>query len=306
MYTTNPQMPKVRRDAARMLRKGYSTRAVARHFGFSQKAISNWSRKAREVGDHPILTKSSRPKNSPKRVSKEVRDIVSNKRKELGRSIEVIHHAVKQDGLDISLSSVYRILRDRYQLKRKSPWKKLHYTSVRPEALKPGDLVQMDTIHLMLNKKQRIYVYTLIDLYSRIAYARAYQRISSGKSLEFLKKARTYLPFTISCIQTDHGPEFGSYFRQRIDAVHRHSRIRKPNDNAHIERFNRTLQDECIHKISVDVVKINRALKKYLEHYNNTRAHFSLNFKSPNVYLSEYKVRMTSSKNHTEGYLGHD
>jgi transposase InsO family protein len=290
MYTTNPRMPKVRREAARMVRRGYSTREVARHFGFSQRAVAYWVHKSIKIGDHPIPTKSSRPKHSPKRLSKEVRDVVSNKRKELGRSIEVIHHAVKQEGLDVSLSSVYRILRDRYQLKRKSPWKKLHYSSLRPEALSPGDLVQMDTIHLMLNKKQRIYVYTLIDLYSRTGYALATNKISSGKSLMFLRKARAQLPFHISCIQTDNGPEFGSYFTQRVGAVHRHSRIRKPNDNAHIERFNRTIQDECINKVSVDVVKINKALKKYLYHYNNTRAHFSLNFRSPNVYLSEHKV----------------
>jgi transposase InsO family protein len=290
MYTTNPRMPKVRREAARMVRKGYSTREVARHFGFSQRAVAYWARKAVDVGDHPILTKSSRPRTSPKRLSKEVRDIVSNKRKELGRSIEVVHHAVKQEGLDISLSSVYRILKDRYLLKRKSPWKKLHYSSLRPEALKPGDLVQMDTIHLMINKKQRIYVYTLVDLYSRIGYAQATTKISSSKSLLFLRKARTQLSFQISCIQTDNGPEFGSYFTQRVDTVHRHSRIRKPNDNAHIERFNRTIQDECLNKVSVDVSKINKALKNYIHHYNNTRAHFSLNFRSPQVYLSEHKV----------------
>lgn len=278
-------MPRVRRDAVRMISKGYSTRTVARHFGFSQRSVANWTKKAVEIGDHPIPTKSSRPKNSPKRLSKEIRDTVSNKRKELGRSIEVLHHALKEGGLDISLSSVYRILRDWYLLKRKSPWKKLHYTTLRPEALKPGDLVQLDTIHLMVNGKQRIYVYTLIDLYSRIGYAWATARASSGKSLLFLRKARAVLPFSISCIQTDNGPEFGSYFTARVGAVHRHSRIRKPNDNAHIERFNRTLQEECLDNISVDVSKINRALKKYLEYYNQNRHHFSLKFCTPQSML---------------------
>ncbi len=160
-YTRNPQLPKVRRDAVRMLRSGYSTREVARHFGFSQKSISNWSRKARKIGDAPIETRSSRPKHSPKRISNEIRDKVSNKRKELGRSIEVIHFALKQEGVNVSLSSVYRILRDQYLLKRKSPWKKFHRTCLRPEALKPGDLVQIDTIHIMTGKKTRIYIYTL-------------------------------------------------------------------------------------------------------------------------------------------------
>lgn len=164
-YTTNPQLPKVRRDAVRMLRKGYSTREVARHFGFSQRAVAYWSQKAKHLGDAPIETRSSRPKTQPKRLGNEIRDRVSDKRKELGRSIEVVHHALKQEGVDISLSSVYRILRDRYLLKRKSPWKKFHRTCMRPEALKPGDLVQMDTIHIMMSEKKRMYIYTLIDVF---------------------------------------------------------------------------------------------------------------------------------------------
>lgn len=279
-YTKNPQLPKVRREAVRMLRSGHSTRAVARHFGFSQKAISNWSRRSESKMDAPIETRSSRPKNSPKRISNEIRDIVAQKRKELGRSIEVIHHVLKQEGLDISLSSVYRILRDQYLLKRKSPWKKFHRTCRRPEALLPGDLVQMDTIHIMTGKKSRIYVYSIIDVYSKVGYAWATKKISSGKSLEVLRK--TPFPFQISCIQTDHGPEFGKYFTDRVGITHRHSRIRKPNDNAHVERFNRTLQDECLNHVRNDVVQINRALKKYLHHYNHTRHHFSLEFRAPN------------------------
>lgn len=284
-------MPQVRREAVRMLRKGYTTRAVARHFGFSQRVIVTWSQKAFEIGDHPIPTKSSRPKTVPHKIPEPIRIKVSNKRIALNRSIEVIHHAIQQDGIAISLSSVYRILRDRHLLKRKSPWKKLHYSSLRPEALQPGDLVQMDTIHIMTGKKTRIYVYTIIDLYTRVAYARAVRKISSGKSLVFLKHAQLAMPFYISCVQTDHGPEFGKYFTDRCKITHRHTRIRKPNDNAHIERFNRTIQDECLKDIPADVVKINKALLKYLDHYNNHRHHFSLNFKAPNdIFLSEYKV----------------
>ena len=281
-YTTNPKMPQVRQAAVQMLRKGHSTRAVARHFGFSQRAVAYWNKKAGTFADVPIATKSSRPKTHPKTISQDIRDKVGQKRMQLKRTIEVVHHALKQDGVDISLSSVYRILRDRYLLKRKSPWKKFHRTCLRPKALHPGDLVQMDTMHFMTGAKTRIYVYALIDVHSRVGYARACNKISSGKSLEFLKKARARLPFFVSCIQTDHGPEFGKHFSKRLGIVHRHSRIRKPNDNAHVERFNRTLQEECLNLVVKDVVKMNRALKKYLRHYNNTRHHLSLDFAAPN------------------------
>lgn len=289
-YTNNPKLPSIRRDAVRMLRSGYSIRVVARHFGYSPGTICKWSQKASIIGDRPIPTQSSRPKTSPKRIPMNIRDKVSDKRKLLGRSIEVVHHSLKQDGVDISLSSVYRILRDRYQLKRKSPWKKFHRTCKRPKALKPGDLVQMDTIHIMTGPKTRVYVYTLVDVYSRYAFAYTTETISSGMSLKILQKAQEVFPFTISCIQTDHGPEFGKYFTDRCRLFHRHSRIRTPNDNAHVERLNRTIQDECLGLIPVELTLMNKALKKYLVYYNTQRHHFSLDFRAPNAIFDVLSV----------------
>lgn len=281
-YTQNPQLPKVRRDAIHMLHRGNTVRTVARHFGFSPGTISKWSHRADCIGDHPIPTRSSRPHSHPKRISNDIRCKVGEKRKQLNRSIEIVHHALKEDGVRISLSSVYRICCEQYLLKRKSPWKKLFRSFSRPEVKSPGDLVQLDTMHFMTGEKTRIYVYALIDLHSRVGYARACTQISSGKSVEFLRMAKKQFPFMVHCIQTDHGPEFGKYFTQRIGVLHRHSRIRKPNDNAHVERFNRTLQDECLNGVPVDVSKMNKALKKYLNHYNNTRHHFGLKFRAPN------------------------
>lgn len=86
-------------------------------------------------------------------------------------------------------------------------------------------------------------------------------------------------------MQSDHGPEFGRYFLDRIQKDHRYTRIGKPNDNGHIERVNRTLQEECIDKVPRNVLKINCALKKYLQYYNQERLHLGLNLKTPNQLL---------------------
>jgi transposase InsO family protein len=69
-------------------------------------------------------------------------------------------------------------------------------------------------------------------------------------------------------IQTDHGPEFGKWFVERVSKNHRYTRIGKPNDNAHIERFNRTVQEECLDKVERTVEKLNEALQKYIPYYN--------------------------------------
>jgi len=40
-YTTNKNMPRIRKEAAQLLvRKNWSTRKVARHFGFSKMGIN--------------------------------------------------------------------------------------------------------------------------------------------------------------------------------------------------------------------------------------------------------------------------
>lgn len=88
-------------------------------------------------------------------------------------------------------------------------------------------------------------------------------------------------------IQSDHGSEFSSYFVRRIQKDHRYTRIGKPNDNAHIERFNRTLQEECLDKQERRVDMLNKALKDYLLYYNTKRLHLGIKLKTPMQLLAK-------------------
>lgn len=42
-YDTSPKLPEIRMKAVLLLRKGWSSRKVARHTGFSQSAVVKWS-----------------------------------------------------------------------------------------------------------------------------------------------------------------------------------------------------------------------------------------------------------------------
>ncbi|MFW5887770.1 MAG: integrase core domain-containing protein [Bacteriovoracia bacterium] len=151
----------------------------------------------------------------------------------------------------------------------------------RPEIEKPGSLVQLDTIHLMTGLKTRIYVMTLIDVYTRQTYAKCYKKINSQTSIDFLNEAESNMPFDFEMIQTDHGSEFGKWFVERIKRNHRYSRIGKPNDNSHIERFNRTIQEECLDNLPRNIKLINFNLNEYLRYYNHDRIHMGINMKTP-------------------------
>jgi transposase InsO family protein len=281
MYTTNPRMPKLRAKAVKMVQQGQSVSSVARYFGYSKGAVSKWCRKMPIGGSSEIPTRSSRPHHHPKELSEDVVEKIIACKRKYNRCSDVIHRQLLSDGIKVSLNSVKRKLDDAGLIKKRSPWKRLHLSTNRPEALKPGDLVMVDTIHLMLSEKKKIYVYTLIDVYSRWCYALAVDRINTRKSIEFLKRAQALADFKFNCIQSDNGSEFSQHFSERIKTIHRHSRVRKPNDNSYLERFNRTLQEECLDKLETDVRIFNRALPVYLEYYNTERMHMGIDFQTP-------------------------
>lgn len=289
-YTTNPRMPKLRAKAVDMVRTGKSISDVARYFGYSKGTISKWNKKVPLGGAREIPTRSSRPHHHPNELPEQIVDAIIACKKKYKRCSDVIHQHLLNNGIRVCLNSVKRKLDEAGLIKKRSAWKRLHLSIERPLPLKPGDLVIVDTIHLMMNEKKRIYVYTLIDVYSRWCYARASERINTRMSINFLKRAQALASFRFNCIQSDHGSEFSQHFSERIKMLHRHSRVRKPNDNSYLERFNRTLQEECLRNLPVDVKIFNKALPDYLNYYNQERLHMGINFKTPNQLLKCFQA----------------
>jgi transposase InsO family protein len=247
----------------------------------SPGAITLWRKKAKKIGLHPIPTESSRPRHHPKELKEEVVRKIIKIRLDTKRTSEVVHQHLLNENIKVSLNSVRRTIDRHGLMKKRSPWKRYHPPVDRPYPVKPGSLIQLDTIHLMTGPKTRIYVMTLIDVYSRQTYAKAYETLNSATSVRFLIEAQKHFSFKFEMIQTDHGPEFGKWFYSRVKKNHRYTRIGKPDDNAHIERFNRTLQEECLDILSRDVSIINCKLKSYLKYYNEVRLHLGINLKTP-------------------------
>lgn len=284
-YTKNPALPRVRREAVYLVKqKGWSTRKVARHLGYAQGTIVKWCAKDPTGGWRNIPTRSSKPKTSPRALPRETVQAIIKKRVGRRRCGQVIHRELLADGISVSLCSVQRTLKRSHLLKERSPWKRPHDATPRPEALHPGALLQCDTVHFVLPDGTRLYVYTLVDLYSRWAYAEVSEKLRAYKSASFIARAQRNAPFDFEMIQTDHGPEFSTRFthilRQK-NLAHRHSRVRQCNDNAHVERFNRTLQDECLRDVALNSRSFRTAIRAYLPYYNTDRLHMGIDFKTP-------------------------
>src|SRR5919106_2350110 len=194
------------------VRRGMGVRTAARKYGVIPGTISKWVKKAKKQGYGLIPTLSPRPHSHPHVLSDDVVEKIVDVRLETKRCAEVVHKTLENSGIIVSLSSVKRTLERQYLSKKRSPWKRFHAPIPRPEVEKAGDLVEVDTVHIMPPDGTRIYVFTCLDVFSRWAYARAYEKCNTRTALDFLQRAQGEALFTFLHIQSDHGPEFSTSF----------------------------------------------------------------------------------------------
>jgi transposase InsO family protein len=195
---------------------------------------------------------------------------------------------VHEDGIVVSVSSVHRILK-RYRAVNGRKKRVRPDNPKRPVVAAPGELVQTDTVfyYICPITKRRRHVYTVIDIYTRMTYAEIHDCIGPVIAGQVILNAETKFGFKFAMVQADNGLEFSRFFERRLKAhaiLTRHSRLHRPNDNAHIERFNRTIQDECLGRYityTTSTRYLQTKLDRYLEFYNTKRVHLSLQYRTP-------------------------
>jgi len=164
----------------------------------------------------------------------------------------------------------------------------------------PGDLVEIDTVDIFVDGLKR-YLITAIDLPTRFAFAYIYKYSSSAYARDFLGKLRDAAPFRISRIQTDNGHEFLKHFAtacRQQELVHYFNYPRHPQSNGHLERFNRTIQEQFAYWYTdyLDEVKVfNRHLMEYLIWYNTEKVHRGIGKKPPLRYYVDNFVNPKKS-----------
>ena len=289
-YTKNPYLPRLRMEAANRVRwNKWTIRQTARYYGVEPSTGFRWVSKAWMTTKNTIPTLSSKPHHHPHELEPEIVETVLSYRERYRRCALVLHYFLLRDGFPVSLASVKRILK-RYHVSRFSPRKKWHQYPPRPLPQSPGILVEIDTV-LDGPPSERLCVYALMDVCSRWAFASPIERISSRASAKFLIAAQNIAPFQFRTIQSDHRSEFSKWFTKVAEHKgfsHRHSRVRRPTDNSHIERFNRTLQKECLARINRSLASWKKNIPEYIDYYNTERPHMSLNMQSPIQVLRRY------------------
>lgn len=284
-----------------------SVAQVARRFGKNRSTIYRWIKKWRmqqnvllENPGRPsrtlgkvfrwqsvkwdIPTLSSAPKTHPNALNADIISAILRIRQHRYECAEIIHYKLAKEGINISLSSIKRVIK-RNELWRKK--RRYRWNEKRPLPTAPGELIQTDTVHYVnpLNHS-KMYIYTVIDLYTRMAYAKISPNLSEKGAAETIFEAQEFMNFPFKMVQSDNGAEFQNHFQGRLNSKGiktRHSRVRHPNDDAHIERFNRTLRKECIgqYNPNKNINFIDRKLNRFIRYYNYDRIHLGIGLKTP-------------------------
>lgn len=170
----------------------------------------------------------------------------------------------------------------------------------------PGHCVALGTIELRTLSGERWYIVTAEDIYTRTAFAFLTRSHASLAARAILTEVQSRFPHLIDIVLTDNGSEFKKHFAEEVTQLaitHYHTYPRTPKMNAHIERFNRTIQEEFVRYqmglLSVDRAQFEHKLEEYLLFYNTERVHYAFkNLLSPYQFMvqSEGLMALTGGK----------
>ena len=287
----------------------FGDEAALAAYGAKRSTLYGWQKILREKGLSGLNPGNQAPKNRRKRyvnpaVVTEIRRLRLEVCPNMGKTKvkTFLDKFCRKNKLTIiSESTIGRIIKEKkiYHHRQKvSHFGKIKAISKKKKERKPdhfksdapGELVEIDTIVRFTGKLKR-YIVTAVDTHGRTAFAWCYHRPSSFNTRDFLEKLETVLPFKTAAIQTDNGSEFHKYFADYLaerKIKHYWNYPGRPYRNGHIEKFNRTIQEEFIDQNEFwlnNPLGFNRKMADWLIWYNTERPHWSLNLLSPVDYL---------------------
>jgi transposase InsO family protein len=292
---------------------------VAKAMGISRQCAHRWVRRFDEEGLTGLEDRSSRPKASPRATSpRQVAKVLKVRRTERCGPAEI----ARQTG--VSERTASRILRraglprlPECDLMTGEVIRASRATARRYERARPGELVHVDvkklgripegggwrvlgaSTYVHPKAKQGVgydFVHSMVDDHSRFAYSEILPNETGATCAGFLNRA--FAAFadagisTVGEVMTDNALNYRrsldfQAMLSNLGVTHLLIRPHCPWQNGKVERLNRTLQVEWAYRrVYRSNAQRTRALKRWLERYNNERPHSALGGRPPVSRLS--------------------
>ncbi|HEX2095091.1 MAG TPA: IS481 family transposase [Longimicrobiaceae bacterium] len=289
---------------------------ACRIVGYSRQQFYKIRRNFQTFGAEGLIDRVAGPRKHPNRVSAEVEEaILAYALEHPGHGAQRTADALLLRGVQVSSGGVrgvwsrHKLLskHDRLlRLEETTRKKKLPLTEEQIRLLErfspefrerhiethyTGELGAVDTFFVgTLKGVGKVYLQTVLDCFSRYAWARFYTSKLPVTAVHVLNE--DVLPFfesheaRVQTILSDNGREFCGradqhpyeLFLQLEEIEHRTTKVRRPQSNGFIERFHRTLLDEHLRPSGrtqwyETIEEMQHDLNGYLEQYNTKRPH---------------------------------
>lgn len=285
---------------------------TARHFGLERRTVRKWLRRFSVLGIKGLNNHSSAPHRT--RTTRTPTDtilaVVAVRRQNPCWSKYKLKASLRKQGIVVSESTIGRILL-RYQLVNDKVSKKRKRSALLPKQRyprdliikNPGDMIQMDTKHLVGIGGTRLYQFTAIDVLTKVRVISVGSRISSRQASLFLDQCLDEFSFPIKAIQTDNGSEFQKEFREatrKHRIAHYFIETRSPKQNSYVERSHLTDEQEFYQQGNLisTVRDMIPKIKQWQHFYNYTRPHQALNYLTPSEYFDKYRYGRLPTNNY--------
>ena len=278
--------PEVRSFLIGLHVQGRPLSALSREFGIPREVLSRWWQRARAGGLDALTPRSRRPHRSATIPRRAVRCILQWRRRRLGPArIAAL--------VGVSAKTVHRVLTRHRQARLPRPRRR---PAKRYEKSRPGELLHLDIKVLPALRNARYdYEFAAVDDFSREAVVAITTEQTSAAATSFLERVVGRLPYRVEAVLTDNALAFTMRYAHHSDRLtrfeqacrslgiaHHLLRPRRPQSNGKVERFFRTVDDECLALQRQWTFRHrSRAVERFVWFYNNERPHLSLNGMTP-------------------------
>lgn len=267
--------------------QGVPFATLSADFQIPREVLGRWWKRYQAADLAGLCPTSRRPAHSPTQISPRLeRRIVQLRERRL--SARRIAYE-----LDVAPSTVQRVLVRRGVNRLTQPPRP---TPRRYEKQRPGELVHIDLKYLpALRNARNDFEFAAVDDFSREAVVTIHTDQTSATAADFLEHVLATLPYRVEAVLTDNALAFTMRHAwhatrltrfQQVCAAHaiRHYLLRPyaPQSNGKVERFFRTINDECLHvRPLFTFAARSRAVEEFVWYYNHRRPHLSLGGMTP-------------------------
>jgi transposase InsO family protein len=267
--------------------QGVPLTTLSLEFGVAREVLGRWWKRYHADDLLGLRPASRRPRRSPTRLAASTERQVLRLRRQRLSAVRIGYQ------LGIGHSTVQRILERHGANQLPRPPRP---TPRRYEKDRPGELLHLDLKYLpALRNARNDFEFAAVDDFSREAVVAIRTEQTSAAAAAFLEHVVRTLPYRIEAVLTDNALAFTMRFAHHADRLTRFQQacaaldIRHyvlkpyaPQSNGKVERFFRTIDDECLNvRPLFTFAARSRAVDDFVWYYNHERPHLSLGGMTP-------------------------